>query len=144
MNLNELNKLKEVIDLAIVEEKEREKEDYKKQKHNFFVKGDWITDGKDIGIVGWTDEDGYLGLDIKNGDGGFRAPCKRNNYQLLSEELVDYYTGKTTITIEVTGEDIEAFYMSYLGVKNVNPHPLKTKLMEAFDSARLPLDDNDK
>ena len=152
MNLDELNKLKEVIEAAISDEKEREIEDYKKRTHNFFIKGDWVTDGNDIGVVAWTDnkalnleqDNGYFGLDIKNNDGGFRAPCRRNDYELLSEELVDYYTDKNTITIEVTGEEIEAFYMSYMGLRSVNPSPLKTKLIEAFDSVRLKLDDNNE
>ena len=152
MNLNELNKLKEVVEIAIDAEKEREKEDYRRQHHVAFSVGDWVTDDNYIGVVGWVEnkcigierDDGYFGLDIKNKDGGFKGPCRRNDYKFLSEDLVNYYTDKTTITIDVTGEEIEAFYMTYLGVKNINPHPLKTKLIEAFDSVRYRLDDNEE
>ena len=145
MNKDELTKLRDVVDAAIEEEEKREAEDYKKQNHTVFEKGDWVTNGEEIGVVGWvenkchglSESDGYFGLDIKNGNGGFRAPCKRNEYWLLPNELRCYYESLKTITLNVTGEEIEAFYMSYLGMKNINPSSLKSKLIEAFDSARI-------
>ena len=145
MNKDELTKLRDVVDAAIEEEEKREAEDYKKQNHTVFEKGDWVTNGEDIGVVGWTENkchglsesDGYFGLHIKNGNGGFKGPCKRNEYWLLPSDIEYYYKSLKAITLEVTGEEIEAFYMSYLGVINMNPSSLKSKLIEAFDSARI-------
>lgn len=136
MNTSELEKLKDVIDLAIEAEKKRAEDEYRSQVHLQLKKGDWVTNGEDIGVVGWVDEEGYFGFDIKNGSGCFRSPCRCNDYVYLSDELKAYYTSTQTISLNLSGEEIESFYMSYMGLRNVNPSSLKTKLIDAFDSVR--------
>lgn len=91
------------------------RKDYESQTHKTFVVGDWVTDGKDIGVVGWVENkglgiresDGYFGLDIKNGNLGFCAPCKRDAFKLLAAPQRRYFTEKQTIEIRLTGEEIE-------------------------------------
>ena len=92
------------------------RKEYEAQKHKTFYVGDWVTNGTDVGVVGWvenkamdiSESDGYFGLDIKNGSLGFRAPCKRDEYELLDENKAEYYIQIQAIHIAITGEEIDS------------------------------------
>lgn len=87
---------------------------YRKGPHKSFSVGDWITDGENIGIVGWTtnkavgieENDGYMGVDLKNGSQGFMAPVKRDEWRLLDDSLKTFFTEPIDINITFTGADM--------------------------------------
>ena len=121
--------------------KQKQTEAYENSSHKWFNVGDWVTDGKHIGIVGWTENEacncprdkGYMGVDLKNGSLGFIAFTKRDEWELLKGSLLAYYTRKTKIEIELTGEEINRLKY-HLGGRNGNPSKIKSKLLDLLDS----------
>lgn len=116
---------------------------YKKQAHKSFKIGEWVTDGKDTGIVSWirneamgiSESDGFFGLDIKNGNLGFSAPCKRNDFDILCGVHREYYLNKHHISIDLTGEEIDDL-LYRLGHKNVNPSKTKSIIIDELISKK--------
>lgn len=112
--LDKIEALKKQVDELEEYCKEWEREFYKRSTHNVFAVGDWVTDGKYVGVVGWVKnerldikvDDGFFGLDIKNGDLGFRGPCRRDDFRLLDDEEVKYYTTEKEYILPLTGEEI--------------------------------------
>lgn len=123
--------------------KQKQREEYESSLHKSFEVGDWVTNGKHVGVVEWIEnkardflrDDGYMGVDLKNGSLGFRAGTKRNMWDLLEGDLRKYYTENMTIEIELTGEDINRLKYD-LGSRNINPSTIKTKLLDILDAVR--------
>ena len=120
---------------------QEQKKAYENRMHKQFKKGDWVTDGNHIGVVGWVENKaldcpgwkGYMGVDLKNGSLGFIAFTKRDEWKLLEGSLLAYYTRKTKIEIELTGADINRLKYQ-LGGRNVNPSKIKSKFLDLLDS----------
>lgn len=144
MNKEELINLRDVLDKEIKNFDDLEKKEYELLAHKDFEIGDWVTNGDNIGVVKWVknltcgmpEDKGYFGLSIRNNDGGFIGGARRNDYSPIPKESLKYYTTLQTLTLTVTGEEVEAFFMSYHSMKKLNPSKLKTKLIEAFESLR--------
>lgn len=144
MNKQDLTNLSELINLKIKEFDDKERLEYEAKSHKSFKKGDWVTNGDNVGTVMWVENlsmglperKGYFGLSIKNNNGGFVGPLRRDDYKHLNDDERSYYKNSQTLNICVTGEEIEAFFMSYMGVKNVNPSKIKDKLINAFEGLR--------
>lgn len=102
--------------LAILEKEfeQQAESEYRARLHRPFLPGDWVTDGKNIGVVGWTtnkacnieEADGYMGVYLKNGRQGFIAPVKRDEWNLLDEGVKEFFTTPIDINITLTGADI--------------------------------------
>lgn len=131
------------LECQIKDYDEKERLEYELMVHKRFSKGDWVTNGDEVGIVSWIENlaiekpenSGYFGFDIKNKNGGFSVK-RRNDYEKLKGEQLDYYVNSQTLTITVTGEDVERFFMSGMGRQNVNPSKIKGKLADAFEALR--------
>ena len=116
-------------------------EEYQKQPHRNFAVGDYVTDGADIGKVGWIEnrsmeiakEDGYFGLDRLNGSLGFKAPCKRDRFRLLTATEKTQFTQQTERRISLSGEEIEII-LHYLDGDHSSYH-----LTEKFKALRFVL-----
>lgn len=126
-----IQQMREALDALERELNEKEEVAYRSRKHKNIKKGDWVRKGDEVGIVGWTDENGYFGLDIKTGNMGFRAPCRIDEYDLLPEELLLYYTKSRTYRVSLTGEDV-ADILYRIGSPNCNPSKSKEKLRAAL------------
>jgi len=121
------DELRKEIDKLENEYKKTQTELYEKQEHKKFKVGDWVKGNGKIGIVGWienkgmdiSESDGYFGLDVKNGSLGFTAPCKRNEYELLSINEFKYYKHIHKICLEFTGEEIDRLLYT-LSCRNKN------------------------
>ena len=115
----------------------KEREEYEKQNHITFKKGDWIKKGEQIGKVSWvkndsmniTEDMGYCGIELRNGSGGFAAACKRDEWQLIEGEELTYLTKKHKLKIELTGEQVQDLIMRY---KYVNSSDTHNKFMKAL------------
>jgi hypothetical protein len=127
---------KELIALKDAYEKQQ-RDEYEKQNHKTFKKGDWIKKGEQIGKVGWikndcmniTEDMGYCGIDLRSGNGGFAAACKRDEWQLIEGEELTYLTKKHKLKIELTGEQVQDLLMRY---KYVNTSDTHNKFMKAL------------
>jgi len=113
---------------------------YKNKDHKQFAVGDWVTDGCQVGVVGWTankacnclEEDGYMGVDLKNGNLGFHAFVKRDEWNLLPQDKLDVYVNERTINLGITGEEMKAL-VYYLGYSN--PSNIKTKVLNLLNES---------
>lgn len=127
----QLKELKEVY-----EKEQRIK--YESQIHVHFDEGDIVTNGKDIGIVGWTEnkvcncpyESGYMGVSLITGSRGFLGFTKRDEWKKVDDE---YFRSTFNIELALTGLEIEDLKY-YIGSRNVNPNQSKTKLLDILDS----------
>ena len=125
----EIKELKEKVKQLEEEYSRQKKTEYESKEHKLFNKGDFVTNGTDIGVVAWvennacgiTEKDGYFGLDIKTGNLGFRAPCKRDDFWLIPCRAYRYYTETHSINLLMTGEDIDRL-MFRLRHNNDNGH----------------------
>lgn len=116
----------------------KEHDDYLKSKHKEFKIGDIITNGVDIGIVGWienkhmniTPDMGYMGVSLISGTRGFSSPLKRDEWELVNDP---YYTNTHEIKITLTGLEIEDL-LYYIGPTNFNWNEAKTRLIEVLNS----------
>lgn len=96
----QLKELKEVYE-------NEQKTKYESQPHKHFEKGDIVTDGNQIVIVEWTEnnacgmpyEKGYMGGSIINGNRGFGS-FKRDNFEVVSDAY--YKSTQTTMNTEFT------------------------------------------
>lgn len=127
---NQLEKLKKAYEIE-------QQISYEKQLHKHFDEGDIVTNGKDVGIVGWTENvgcdfpynKGYAGISLISGNRGF-GTYKRDEWDLVKD---DFYTTSHKIEIDLTGLEIED--LKYvLGSRNVNPNKTKSKLLDLLDS----------
>jgi len=138
-------KLRDAIDKLEEEYKRKQIEEYKKTPHIQFKTGDIVTNGEIIGRVVWTEnpalniseEEGFMGVDILNGDLGFLGPCKRNDFRLVSRDTLKLLMQPHDIFIELTGEQIyELLYYidsrdtSYRKSKNILREKLEEKIRE--------------
>lgn len=137
MELSEL----EILEKFTAEERERieqkEKEAYESGPHVEFELNAWVTDGTHIGTVQHIWEKGYINVDIKNGRGGLCCETRASKYVYLDDQIRDYFTQEQELVVSFTGEDIEAMFGSYLGMRNVNPSKTKDKLINALEKLRL-------
>ena len=112
-------------------------EAYENKEHKNFRVGDLVTDGKIVGFVGWienkccncTESQGYMGVDIVNGDLGFIAPVKRDDWALCEDK---FYTNGHQVKLCLTGIDIYRLRYDLRG-RNVNPSPVKTMIFDLLD-----------
>ncbi len=119
----------------------KEEADYRSRPHADFKVGDWVHKGDQVGVVAWVEneclgsglkkENGYFGLDIKNGNLGLCAHCRIDEYDFLPTELLDYFTSPRTYRVKLTGEDIEKI-LYHIGSRNCNPSESKEKLRRAL------------
>ena len=137
MNIEDIEKLEEIAANAREQLKADERKEYENAKHKEFPADAWVTDGEIIGKVVRNIRKGYVNINIKNRDGGLLTNAKINDFESLPQELVDYYKGDHALIVNLTGEDIEALFMSYAGFKNVNPSKTKTKIIDALERIRL-------
>lgn len=137
MNINDIEKLEEIAANAREQLESEERKEYENAKHKEYAINDWVTDGDRIGRVQRIIDGGYINVDIKNGDGGTLCQTKVNKYEPLSNELIDYYESPQSFIVELTGEDIEALFMSYAGFRNLNPSKTKTKIIDALEKIRF-------
>ena len=127
---SQIKKLKEVYRVE-------QKKSYENKSHKNFNEGDIVTNGSNIGIVGWTEnkacncslDSGYMGISLINGSRGFLAFAKRDEYEIVKDE---YYINTHAIYIQLTGLEIESLKDS-LGNRNCNPTQTKTKLIDILD-----------
>jgi hypothetical protein len=142
--MNEIKMLDDLIktieDMKKAYEKEAEKK-YREAKHNEFAVGDWVTNGEYIGVVGWIENkhmnmkngDGYFGLNIKNGDMGFMAPCKTDEFRELTKEEKEFFTYCHHISFYLSGESILRLLYD-VGPRNCNPSKPTTILTEKLEN----------
>jgi hypothetical protein len=115
---------------------DEQKIQYESSKHKHFEKGDVVTDGSDILIVEWTENNaieisydkGYMGCSRINKRRGF-CTFKRDEFSLVEG---DYYSKPHLFEIILTGFQIEDIKYC-LGERNVNPNKTKTKFLDALD-----------
>jgi len=127
----QLKKLKEAYDIE-------QKIAYENKPHKHFDEGDIVTNGKHIGIVGWTEnkvcdcpyDKGYMGISKINDNRGFLGFAKRDEYEIVNDE---YYTQLHKIEIELTGLEIEELKYT-LGWRNMNPNKTKSKMLDLLDA----------
>lgn len=113
---------------------------YENSPHKDFSKGDIITNGKDVGIVEWTEnmscstpyESGYMGVQIITNRRGFLAFAKRDEWDKVTDP---YYLGTNKIEIELTGLEIEELKYT-IGPRNFNPNKTKTKILDTLDKLK--------
>lgn len=113
---------------------------YESMQHKHFDVGNLVTDGEQIGVVGWTEnkacdcpyESGYMGVSLINGNRGFLAFAKRDEWEVCEDS---YYAETHKLEIKLTGFEIEEIKYS-LGGRNVNPNKAKTKILDALDLLR--------
>ena len=127
------NKVKEIETAYALEQKQS----YENKPHKHFDKDDLVSDGKRVGVVGWTEnkvcncpyESGYMGVSLISDSRGFLAFAKRDDWYKVDET---YYKSKHLLVIELTGLEIEDLKYK-LGGRNVNPCEAKTKLLDHLD-----------
>jgi len=120
--------------------KKQERDEYEKQNHNVFKKGDWIKKGDEFGKVGWvenkainiTEDMGYCGIDLRSGRGGFAAACKRDEWQLIEGDELTYLTKKHELKLELTGEQLQDLILRY---RYVNQSDTTKLFMDALKNA---------
>ena len=125
--------LKELKDVYEAEQKTK----YENQPHKHFEKGDIVSNGKDIVIVEWTEnnacgmpyEKGYMGGSIINGNRGFGS-FKRDEFEIINDP---YYKSNHTLTFSLTGLEIEEIKYS-LGWRNCNPNKSKSKMLDLLEA----------
>lgn len=128
---NQLKKLKDAYELE-------QKTVYESKQHKHFDEGDIVTNGKDIGIVGWTEnkgcncpyDKGYMGISLITGSRGFMAFAKRDEFELVTD---DYYTKQHKIEFELSGLEIEELKHT-LGWRNLNPNKTKSKMLDLLET----------
>ena len=128
---NQLKKLKEAY------EAEQQKA-YESKTHKHFEEGDIVTNGKDIGVVGWTENNGcncpydkgYMGISLITGNRGFMAFAKRDEFEIVTD---DYYTRQHKIEIELSGLEIEELKYT-LGWRNLNPNNTKSNMLDLLEA----------
>ena len=127
---SQIKKLKEAYQVE-------QKNAYENKPHKDFKEGDIVTNGNNIGIVGWTEnkacncplESGYMGISLINGSRGFLAFAKRDEYKIVSDE---YYINTHSVVLALTGLEIEELKYT-LGQRNYNPNKTKSKLLDLLD-----------
>jgi len=90
---------------------EEQKESYEKKEHKHFEVGEIVTDGNNVGVVGWTEnkacgaayEMGYMGIDLINGNKGFMAFAKRDEFKLVEST---FYNDVHDVKLSLTGVQI--------------------------------------
>ena len=135
-----ITELEEKIKQLKKAHEEEEKSKYKQQPHKDFSKGDIVSNGTVIGVVEWTEnkgcncphEDGYMGINIINGNRGFSAFEKRDEYEKVNDP---YYTDFHKMIFHLTGLEIEELKYS-LGPSNCNPNKTKSKILDILNSVR--------
>lgn len=111
----QIDKLRKYLDELEKTWEKQQADAYKKQPHKSFSVGQWVTDGTYIGVVAWVDNpalnieegNGYFGLDIRNGARGFRAPCKRDEFELLKGKELSYWADNHDVSLTLNGDELE-------------------------------------
>lgn len=142
MNIETIETIENILNAEKEKIKKEAREKYESGEHTIFEIGDWVTDGKRIGRVQRIIENGYINVDLKNNNGGCLCQTKANNFFSLEPNIVQYLEEEQEIRIHFTGEDIEAFFMSYAGLRNFNPSKTKDKLISALEAVRLNIEGN--
>lgn len=125
-----------------VEYAEQEEFSYRQQKHKDFTKGDYVTNGDIIGTVEWVEnngigvkaEDGKMGVNIVNGNLGFIAPVRRDDYWALDDIIETFYVREHVVKFKATGKDINNFL--YRMHYNVNPFDGQTALLASINTIK--------
>ncbi len=136
MNIEEIEYIESMAKREREQLEQKELLDYESAEHNLFDLGDWVTNGEIIGTVQRLIKNGYINVDIKNGRGGILTGAMSDDFEYLDPKVLDYYTKVQELNISLSGEDVEAFFMSYMGMANLNPCKLKDKLIAAMESLR--------
>ena len=145
MTLESLQKIREEIDALISQEEEKAEQEKLKGPHKKFYPGDIVTDGEKVGRVKWTSNSGVgipfdhgkMGIDIINGNRGFWAGARRNDFNKVPDFIYEYLQTPQKITLELTGEEIEAIFSGYFGLRNVNPDKTRIKMLDVFEKHRI-------
>jgi len=136
MNIEQIESIEEVLQEERKKIELSERSIYENGDHVKHEIGDWVTNGIVIGVIQRVIVHGYINVDIKNNNGGILTQTRANEFYTLDQDTTDYYTGSHRIDFDLTGEDIEAFFMSYIGLRNMNPSKSKTKLIKVLEDAR--------
>jgi hypothetical protein len=119
------------------EHEKEEKLNYESKPHKHFNKGDMVAKGTDVGIVEWVEngdncplEAGYMGVNRISGEMGFMAYQRRDDWDIVNDP---YYRDRHTLTVELTGIEIERLKHDLVG-RNCNPSSPKEKIFDAIDA----------
>ena len=142
MKLSDVEQLEEIAANERKRIEREEEERYQAGPHTPFEIGDWVTDGERVGKIQaiFDLKIGRINVHIVNKNGGCLCGGKARDWDYLDDETRDYYTTEQEMTVRLTGEDIEACFMSYLGLRNVNPSKTKDKLIDALQKLRIEVD----
>ena len=135
MKMQDIKVLEGIIEQEKERIKEEEVKEYEAGPHPVFEIGQWVTDGQKVGVVQNIWDDCYINVTIISGGSGTICQTRANNYRLLQDPALSYYTTEKELSFFLTGSDIE----SLLGGmhRNVNPSEAKTKLLDALEELSM-------
>lgn len=117
------------------------REVYEGGDHKVFAPGDWVKQDRRIGVVEWvenkglgiTPDMGYCGISIRTGTGGFMPSCKRNDWDLVQDEELEYLITEKNITLLLTGGEMLTLIMA---LKWANANDVTKKALNALHSTK--------
>ena len=131
---SQVKKLKEAYQVE-------QRNSYENKPHKNFNEGDIVTNGSNIGVVGWTEnkacfcplDKGYMGISLINGSRGFLGFAKRDEYEIVSD---GYYNNTHSVILTLTGLEVEEL-KNTLGYRNCNPNKTKLRLLDLLDALHV-------